>query len=136
LYPVPSEEIDMVSQSIIEQKGFAFPFSVDEIGEIKATGGDERIRGKILQVLFTAQGERVHQPEFGCGLLNLVFEPNDAVLALAIQFTVGQALARWLGNEIVIDAIHTAADGEYIAIEIVYTRKNDLKQQAVRIQFK
>ncbi len=123
-------------QTNFERQGFAFPIGVDVIGAITALGGDERIRAKILQILFTAQGERVHQPEFGCGLLNLVFEPNDTVLAPAIQFTIGQALARWLGDEIVVDAINTAADGEYIVVEIVYTRKLDLKQQAVRIQFK
>lgn len=126
----------MSAQSITERRGFAFPIGVDEIGGITAQGGDARIRAKILQILFTAQGERVHQPEFGCGLLNLVFEPNDTVLAPAVQFTVGQALARWLGDEIAVDAVNTAAEGEYIVVEIVYTRKQDLKQQAMRIQFK
>lgn len=126
----------MSAQFITEKQGFAFPIDVDEIGGITAIGGDARIRAKIIQILFTTQGERVHQPEFGCGLLNLVFEPNDAVLAPAIQFTIGQALARWLGDEIVIDAINTAAEGEYIVVELVYTRKQDLKQQAMRIQFK
>lgn len=126
----------MTVQALTEKLGFAFPIDVDAIGGITALGGDERIRAKIIQVLFTAQGERVHQPEFGCGLLNLVFEPNDAVLAPAVQFTIGQALARWLGDEIVVDAVNTAAEGEYTLVEIVYTRKQDLKQQAVRIQFK
>lgn len=126
----------MTVQALTEKLGFAFPIDVDGIGGITALGGDERIRAKIIQVLFTAQGERVHQPEFGCGLLNLVFEPNDAVLAPAVQFTVGQALARWLGDEIAVDAVNTAAEGEYTLVEIVYTRKQDLKQQAVRIQFK
>ena len=126
----------MTSESINQRHGLGFPFSINETGSVKISGGDERLRGKILQILFTAQGERVHQPEFGCGLLNLVFEPNDSVLAPAVQFTIGQALARWLGDEIVTDAINVTADGEYVIVEIVYTRKQDLKQQAVRIQFK
>ena len=58
---------------------FGFPFAVGAGGGIVATGGDEAIRGKIIQVLFTAQGERVHKPAFGCGLFNMVFEPSDAV---------------------------------------------------------
>ncbi|MFA6052266.1 MAG: GPW/gp25 family protein [Methylobacter sp.] len=126
----------MTTQSLLTQQGFKFPLAVDELGAITAIGGDDRIRAKILQVLFTAQGERVHQSEFGCGLLNLVFEPNDAVLAPAMQFTIGQALARWLADEIVTDAVHVSSEGEYVLIEIVYTRKVDLRQQAVRIQFK
>lgn len=123
-------------QNIIEQRGFGFPFKLDDAGSVYSSGGDESIRGKIIQLLFTAPGERVHQPEFGCGLFNLVFEPNDAVLAPAMQFTIGQALARWLSDEIVTDAVNVTADDEYAVVEVVYTRKRDLQQQAVRIQFK
>lgn len=126
----------MAAQNIIERRGFGFPFKPDDAGSIYSSGGDEAIRGKIIQLLFTAPGERVHQPEFGCGLLNLVFEPNDAVLAPAMQFTIGQALARWLSDEIVTDAVNVTGEGEYVVVEIVYTRKRDLQQQAVRIQFK
>lgn len=126
----------MVAQSITEKRGFSFPLAANEIGEITAVGGEKRIRAKILQLLFTAQGERVHQPEFGCGLLNLVFEPNNSILSPAIQFTIGQALSRWMADEIAVDAINVDSEDEYSIIEIVYTRKQDLKQQAVRIQFK
>ena len=67
-----------------ENTSFGFPFSINEAGRINATGGDEAIRGKIIQVLFTAPGGRVNLPEFGCGLFDLVFEPNNAILALEI----------------------------------------------------
>jgi phage baseplate assembly protein W len=120
----------------LENDSFGFPFTVTDAGEVFATGGDEAIRGKIIQVLFTSPGERLHQPEFGCGLLNLVFEPNDFVLAPAMQFTIGQALSRWLSDEIVTDAVNVSAEDEYAVVEIVYTRREDLQQQAVRIQFK
>ncbi len=119
-----------------QASSFGFPLAVDAAGRISASGGDEAIRGKIIQVLFTAPGERVHQPEFGCGLFNLVFEPNDAVLAPAMQFTIGQALSRWLADEIVVDAVHVTSEGEYAVVEIVYTKRENLRQQAVRIQFK
>lgn len=118
------------------KQGFSFPMVPNEVGEINAIGGDDRIRSKILQVLLTAPGERVHQPEFGCGLLNLVFEPNSSVLSAAVHFTIGQALSRWLSDEIVTDAVNVDAQDEYVIVEIVYTRTRDLKQQVVRIQFK
>ena len=113
-----------------------FPFALDEVGTVIAYGGSEKLRGKIIQVLFTAPGERLHQPEFGCGLFNLVFEPNSDLLAAAVQFTIGQALTRWLANDLVVDSVNVASDEEYINVEVVYTRKEDLAQQAVRIQFK
>ena len=47
------------------------------------TGDDDHIRDLIEQVLFTTPGERVNRPDFGSGLLQLVFAPNSAELAAA-----------------------------------------------------
>jgi phage baseplate assembly protein W len=115
---------------------FPFPFATDRDGRILGSGGDEALRGKIIQVLFTAPGERVNLPEFGCGLFNLVFEPNDDVLAAALEFTVGQALTRWLGDLILVDGVDADAQGGTVTIEIAYTVRRDLSRQAVRIQFR
>ena len=61
-----------------------FPFHFDGRGR---TADDRRramhIRDLIEQVLFTAPGERVNRPDFGSGLLQLVFAPNSAELAAA-----------------------------------------------------
>ncbi len=110
--------------------------AVNDIGRITASGGSDAVRGKIIQVLFTAPGERVNQPEFGCGLFNLVFEPNSTVLNTAMQFTIGQALTRWLSEEIIVDAVNISAADELVNVEVVYTDKQDLQQQATRIQFR
>lgn len=122
---------------MIATGSFKFPFCVTPAGAITASENeDERIRGKIIQVLFTTPGERVNLPEFGCGLFNLVFEPNNTILAAAMEFTVGQALTRWLGDEIVVDGVDVTAVDEIVTIEIAYTKKADLSRQAVRVHFK
>ena len=115
---------------------FGFPFAVNNAGRISASGGDDTIRGKVIQVLFTAPGERVHVPDFGCGLFNLVFEPNNALLAATMEFTVGQALSRWLGDDIVVDGVNVEAEEETVTIHVAYTKRQDLSQQAVRIHFR
>src|SRR5215471_12037777 len=84
---------------------FGFPFGVNDAGRINAAGGDAATRARIIQILFTAPGERVNFPEFGCGLFNLVFEPGNDILATAMEFTVGQALTRWLADEIVVENV-------------------------------
>ena len=84
----------------------------------------------------TARGERVNQPEFGCGLLNLVFDTNNDILKAAIQFTIGQALTRWLRDEIVVDDVGVEAEDEELIVEVVYTKRADLAQAAVRIKFR
>lgn len=94
------------------------------------------MRGKIIQVLFTAPGERVNLPEFGCGLFNLVFEPNNIILASAMEFTVGQALTRWLGKDILVENVQVESQDEIITVEIVYTKRQDLTKEAVRIHFR
>jgi hypothetical protein len=115
---------------------FGFPFAVNSAGRMSASGGDDAIRGKVIQVLFTAPGERVHVPDFGCGLFNLVFEPNDAILAATMEFTVGQALSRWLADDIVVDGVNVEAGEETVTIHVAYTKRQDLSQQAVRIHFR
>ncbi|MFZ5758618.1 MAG: GPW/gp25 family protein [Thermodesulfobacteriota bacterium] len=114
----------------------SFPLTVGREGTIRASGGDEALRGKIIQVLFTAPGERVNLPEFGCGLFNLVFEANNDILAAAMEFTIGQALARWLGDEIMVEGMDVSAKEETVTVEIAYTRKRDLTREAVRVHFK
>lgn len=116
---------------------FKFPFSVTAAGSITgSTDNNDRIRGKIIQVLFTAPGERVNLPEFGCGLFNLLFEPNNMILAAAIEFTVGQALTRWLRDEILVDGVNIDVHDELVTVEIAYTKRRDLAKQAMRVQFR
>lgn len=121
---------------LLEKKNVVFPFAVSEGGRISARGGDDAIRAKIIQVLFTSRGERVNQPEFGCGLFDLVFDMNDAILAASVEFTVGQALTRWLANEIRVEAVNVVAQEETLLAEIVYVKRADLATQAVRISFR
>lgn len=121
---------------VTTQTTFPFPFAVSGGGRVTATGGDAAVRAKVIQVLFTAPGERVNKPDFGCGLFNLVFEPNDAVLAAAMEFTIGQALARWLKDDLIVDAVDVEARDERVVVQVAYTRRRDLVRQAIRIQFK
>ncbi|MCG2622423.1 GPW/gp25 family protein [Arthrobacter sp. I2-34] len=117
--------------------GFGFPFGVTPDGMIARQGGEDAgIRGKIVQVLFTAPGERVNQPDFGCGLLNLVFDPNNTILAAAVEFTASQSLARWLGREIAVSGVDITARDEMLTVEVAYVRRRDAARQAVRIQFR
>lgn len=119
-----------------EVSSFGFPFAVGKGGGISASGGDEAIRGKIIQVLFTAPGERVNMPEFGCGIFNLVFEANNTILAAAMEFTIGQALARWMDEDIIVAGIDVESQEETITVEIAYTKRQDLARETVRIHFK
>ncbi|WP_313068064.1 GPW/gp25 family protein [Achromobacter animicus] len=50
-----------------------FPFEPDARGRSRNADDATHVRDMIEQVLFTVPGERVNRPDFGCGLLQLVF---------------------------------------------------------------
>lgn len=114
--------------------GPAFPFAIVG-GQVRSAGADEALRGRIVQVLFTAPGERVDLPEFGCGLFNLVFEPNDELLRAALGFSIIQSLTRWLGDEIAVDGVDVARDEASVVVEVAYTRRADRSRAGIRVQF-
>lgn len=77
----------------------------------------------MLQVLFTAPGERINRPDFGCGVKRLVFAPNSEVSAALAQVTIFQALNRWLGTAIEVNDVKALAIDSRMEIKIAYTLK-------------
>jgi len=116
--------------------GFGFPFGVDATGSIEPDDDAAQLRGKVIQVLFTAPGERVNQPDFGCGLFNLVFDPNNTIMAAAVEFSIGQALTRWLGGELAVVGVDVQSVEEALTVEVSYVRRTDLAPQALRVHFR
>jgi uncharacterized protein len=110
-----------------------FPFRIDGAGRVFGDGGDSLLRGKILQLLLTAPGERVNLPEFGTRLRDLVFDPNNEVLAAATEFAVNRALQRFLGDEVHVDTVQVASHEQELLVEIVYLRKADLNSERLRV---
>ena len=77
----------------------------------------------MLQVLFTAPGERINRPDFGCGVKRLVFAPNSEVSAALAQVTIFQALNKWLGTAITVNDVKALAIDSRMEIQIAYTLK-------------
>ncbi|PYS73369.1 MAG: hypothetical protein DMF69_04995 [Acidobacteria bacterium] len=77
----------------------------------------------MLQILFTAPGERINRPDFGCGVKRLVFAPNSEVSAALAQVTIFQALTRWLGTAIEVNDVKALAIDSRMEIKIAYTLK-------------
>jgi uncharacterized protein len=57
--------------------GLKFPLQVNAHGAIATARHEERVAESIALILQTAQGERIMRPNFGCGIHQLVFEPNN-----------------------------------------------------------
>jgi phage baseplate assembly protein W len=97
-----------------------FPFHFDTRGGTAVTGGDDHVRDMIEQLLFTNPGERVNRPDFGSGLLQLIFAPNSPELAAALQFTVQAALQQWLGDVIQVQALEVSSQDSKLQVELKY----------------
>lgn len=97
-----------------------FPFRFDARGRTATTSDADHVRDMIEQVLFTAQGERVNRPEFGSGLLQMVFAPNGAELAAALQFTTQAALQRDLGDLIDLQQLEVSAQDATLSVTVKY----------------
>jgi phage baseplate assembly protein W len=86
----------------------------------------------IHQVLFTNPGERVNRPDFGCGLMQLVFMPNSDVLATTTQFLVHGALLRWLSDIIAVEWVRVENQEERLVVDVAYTRLDTGQRQKDR----
>ena len=107
------------------------PFQVDGRGRAATTPVDDHVRDMIYQVLFTAPGERVNRPDFGCGVARLLFMGNHDSLAVATQFLVQGALERWLGDVIETRRVVVQALQEQLSILVVYVRRDNAEQKEV-----
>lgn len=119
----------------MDTTSLGFPFQIDALGRVSSLTGDDNIKAKIMQVLLTTPGERVELPEFGCGLRDLVFDPNNEILAAATEFTINKALQRWMNNDIIVEAVDASTTDEVLTIQVTYLRRDQLERSQLKIAF-
>ena len=97
-----------------------YPFRFDGRGRTALTGYDDHIRDMIEQFLFTNPGERVNRPDFGSGLLQMVFEPTSPDVAAVMEQTIMAGLQRWLGDLIQVHALDVTSEEATLRVELQY----------------
>lgn len=106
-----------------------YPLHFDQQGRTARTDDADHIRDMIEQFLFTSPGERVNRPDFGSGLLHLVFSPNSPELAAALQFTVQAGLQRWLGDLIDVQQLSVDSEDSMLRVAVSYSLKGSTDVQ-------
>jgi phage baseplate assembly protein W len=109
-----------------------YPYHFDGRGRTASTGDDAHIRDLIEQVLFTAPGERVNRPDFGSGLMQLVFAPNSDELAAATQFLVQGALQQWLGDLIEVEEVVVSSEDSTLHVIVQYRVRRTAERQTAQ----
>ena len=102
-----------------------FPYHIERDGRTATSGDLDHIRDLVEQVLFTSPGERVMRPEFGSGVLAMVFEPNSTALAATAQMLIQGALQQHLGHLIAVNSVNVEALDSTFRVAVHYVLLSD-----------
>ncbi|MCG8461659.1 MAG: GPW/gp25 family protein [Holophagales bacterium] len=106
-----------------------FPLQLDRRGRLYEPDYDDHVMQMIELVLFTSPGERVNRPEFGAGLIELIFTGNDQPEAAAAEYLVQTSLQRWLSDVIDLRTVQVTARDSTLEIQVVYSLRLDGREQ-------
>src|SRR5262245_34798679 len=76
-------------------KGLRFPVSVNLNGGVSSSAYEENVRQSIFIILGTAPGERLHRPDFGCRIHDLMFAPNNDITAARAEVYCEEAIYKY-----------------------------------------
>ena len=107
----------------------AFPFAFDPSGRTASVDPAAHVNQMIEQLIFTAPGERVMRPDFGSGLLQLLFAPNSPELAATVQFTLQTTIQHWLSDLIEMRDLTATATDSTISVSLSYVLRSTGQDQ-------
>ncbi len=111
-----------------------FPFQFEAAGRTATTDAADHLRDLIEQLLFTSPGERVNRPDFGSGLLQLVFTPNSPELAAALQLAVQAAIDTWLGDIVSVEQLDVTSTDATLRVDLQYSDRRTGERRATTIE--
>ena len=102
--------------------GWTSPVQLNEKGQIKVSRYEDSVRQSIWMILSTAKGERVMRPDFGCGIHEKVFAPNNSGTVGQIVSDVRDSLIEWEPRIDVldVDTIPDRSQPNVILVQINY----------------
>lgn len=120
-----AEHHDITSARSYLGAGWAFPMSVDGRGRIALVSEEDALSRSIFLILSTVKGQRRMRPNFGCGIHQFVFAPNNSTTLDLIQHEVSEALNWWEPRITVLDvnARPDPDDDARLLIEVTYLIK-------------
>lgn len=97
------------------------PYRIDGSGRTALTRDPRRhARDLIEAVLFTAPGERVNRPDFGSGLLDMLFDTNNQALETAADFLIQSAIQKHLSEVLTVTQLSLRRDEGLLEISLSY----------------
>jgi phage baseplate assembly protein W len=105
--------------------GITLPIQIGQVAFNQSFVTSDQVESNLKNLLLTKKGERLMQPEFGCGLQELLFEQNDTGLETRIEDVINDAVGYWLPyiniNSIDIQTDPAQRDVNRINVNVSYT---------------
>ena len=91
--------------------GWKFPIGVAPDGKIARSREEQKIEESVFLILNTAKRERPMLTDFGCGIHDLVFAPNNPTTIAEVLSAVREALVRYEPRIDLVSVDASAAPG-------------------------
>ena len=112
----------------------AFPLQVGPHGHTQTVDASVAAEQLIEQLLFTNPGERLNQPQLGCGLIELLFDAGTDELRAATQFQVLASLQQWLADVVLVVSVAVTGTGGQFAVTVTYRLPDTTQLRTVTFQ--
>jgi Bacteriophage baseplate protein W len=99
--------------------GWRFPLQVTPNGRIAQARHEQRVEEALLLILSTAPGELPMRPDFGCGIHEMLFAPNDPRTIALVVHLVRRAITRY---EARVDLLDVSAQNSREAPNLLLIR--------------
>jgi hypothetical protein len=105
----------------VSDKGGAFAVNYTTLNQAK---------DNLVNLILTKKGERLMQPEFGCDIWRILFEPIvDGLVEQKIESSIVQAVEMWLPylniDEIIFDYDENDIDANRITLDVKFSLKSN-----------
>lgn len=116
--------------------GISLPFGniyTDKIFN-KTFSTSEQIKSNLVNLLLTDKGERVFNPEFGCGLRELLFEQINPTTENSIRDTILSSVNIYI-PDITINNIEISDYNNTYTVTVIYTVNISGNPDQITVQF-
>lgn len=115
--------------------GLSLPLQFDNNTFSQTYTTMEQVKSNLKNLLLTKPGERILQPDFGCPLIILVFEPISDELESRIEDAIEDSIEMWMPyiniENIVINMSDEMKDRNKIEVSISFKVGNDINLNEV-----
>jgi phage baseplate assembly protein W len=131
--PIRIEPVDIDEKVAV---GIKLPFNRRRIFDLDYTTKDHA-KSKLINVLLTSPGERLHHPNFGAGLKNRLFQQNTPIAGDELRAIVIPQVEQYV-PEITIKNIALrdgGLQGHVLYVTVNYSLNNNDEEDSVALSF-